>query len=119
MNIESLKSSSVMVDIEQRYLNLEPRDKQMVTLLSIATILIIILFVIIFPANEFNSKAQQHYRVSLENLQWMQDNKPLISVSKQQLAKRNPGQSLLGIAITHQNVSKFHLSAMSLLVITD
>jgi general secretion pathway protein M len=61
------------------------------------------IFVILIPATDYKTRAEAHYRGSLDSIEWMQSNRGYVSKGNQLRAQRDEGQSLLGIA---NNTSK-------------
>jgi general secretion pathway protein M len=74
------------------------RDQLALKILAGFALLMIIIFGLIMPVNEFNDKAQTRYIDQLETLNWMQANQSLVKTSVAASKLRDPGQSLLGIS---------------------
>ncbi len=93
-----LTDSALGQQLSDRYYQLEPRDQLALKILSAFLGIILLYSFVVQPAREYQLEAEQHYRQSLEALNWIEANKPLVTVAANQRAKRDPGQSLLGIA---------------------
>ncbi len=98
--LASLKSSALYQQVEQRFSAFSPRDQLAIKALAGFFSVIFILYGVLFPANQYQQDAKNHYRSSLESYNWMQANKNAFTAASQQRAQRDPGQSLLGIANT-------------------
>jgi general secretion pathway protein M len=95
-----LTDSIVFNQLQNYYLNLSSRDQLVVKILSVFTLLMVIIFGLIVPANNYLDKAEKNYRSSIDQLQWMQQNKALVDSAAQPSVNRDTDQSLLGIANT-------------------
>lgn len=96
--LASVKSSALYQQLEQRFAAFSPRDQLAIKGLALFFGVIFVIYGLLLPANQYQQDAQQHYRSSLESYHWMQANKGAFAAASQQRAKRDPGQSLLGIA---------------------
>jgi general secretion pathway protein M len=103
MNRETVINSQLAQKFLNYYQSLAMREQLYLKLLLIFLLLVFVVFALLLPAGNYNSRAQSHYQTAFENLQWMQQNKARVSDSMLQKSQRDDGQSLLGVA---NNLSK-------------
>lgn len=98
MDLQRLQNSVLVSKLERRYYNLGSRERFAVKLLLVFMLLVVVYSALVVPAANYRRDAENHYRSSLDKLQWMQTNQSLVTASARQRSARDPGQSLLGIA---------------------
>lgn len=94
-------TSSPMQNLQQRFAALAPKDRLALTLLGIFIGLILVVYVLILPANRYADNAAEHHRERAELLAWMQANEGAARMmAGQNLDRPRPaaGQSILSLA---------------------
>lgn len=80
------------------YSDLQARDQLALRVLIGFALLVLLIYGLVLPISEYKTQAEERYKASLENYQWMEANKAFISKSGVKKSSENSGQSLLGIA---------------------
>lgn len=105
---EQMINSQPVQIINERYQAMARREQLAVVILAGFFAVIIVLYVVVFPATDYHDKAQKNYKSALDTYTWMEANKGLVRQNADKLAARDPDQSLLGIA--NQTSKSFQLS---------
>jgi general secretion pathway protein M len=103
-----LQNSARWQQMLNRYNSLAERERLALKVLAGFAGVLVIFYLLLLPANHYKEKSEQQYRSALDTLSWMQANQSLATNNASQLAARDPGQSLLGIA--NQTSKSFRLS---------
>jgi len=87
--------------LQQRFAALPPKDRLALTLLGVFLSLLIVIYLLVLPANRFAADAAEHHQHRAELLAWMQANEGAARMlSGQNSAQPRPsqGQSILSLA---------------------
>lgn len=88
-------------NLQQRFTALSPKDRLALTVLGIFLSLLIVIYLLILPANRFAIDAAQHHQQRAELLAWMRANEtPARMLTSQHSDQPRPsqGQSILSLA---------------------
>lgn len=108
MNIQSIAQSEWAQQASEYYARLSARDQLLVKLVSVFLLIVFGVFGLMLPSANYNSSARAHYQESVDTLSWMQANQHHFAGSHSQRPRRDPSQSLLGIA--NNSSKKFNIS---------
>lgn len=103
-----IKDNPAIQRLSRRFNNLARREQLALIILTVFTAIMVLIYGVMMPANDYKQRAEQNYRSALDTLSWMEENKPLVSQNFSMHEARDPGQSLLGIA--NQTSKSFRLS---------
>jgi len=87
--------------LQQRFASLPPKDRLALTVLGVFLSLLIVIYLLILPANRFAAEASVHHQQRAELMAWMQANEGAARMlSGQNSAQPRPsqGQSILSLA---------------------
>jgi general secretion pathway protein M len=103
-----LQNSARWQLLVNRYNSLADRERLALKVLAGFACLLLLYYMLLLPAKSYKEQSEQQYRSALDTLSWMQANQSQVAQNASQLAARDPGQSLLGIA--NQSSKSFRLS---------
>lgn len=95
MKIADILSHQFVQMLLGRYQALNAREQKAVKSLLVFLIIVLLFYLLIMPLQSYSEHAKQRYEKSAEDLVWMKTNASSHSLNS---VKRNPNESLLGLA---------------------
>jgi type II secretory pathway component PulM len=105
MNFSTLLSNRVVQLLLERYQDLQAREQLSVKVLSFFMSIILLIYLILIPLQNFSENAKHHYQSNADVYNWMKKNAPLVSPG---FSGRNNNESLLGVASA--SAKKYYIS---------
>ena len=88
-------------NLQQRFTALSPKDRLALTVLGVFLSLLIVIYLLILPANRFAIDAAQHHQQRAELLAWMRANETparMLTSQNSDQPSQSQGQSILSLA---------------------
>ena len=105
MNFSTLLSNRFIQLLLERYQALQTREQLFVKVLSIFMSIIILIYLVLIPLQNFSENAKRSYQSNADVYNWMKKNAPLVSSG---LNRRSSNESLLGVASA--SAKKYYIS---------